>query len=70
LIPTDLLANSPRTADFSANIVNGDDKTKYSFALGVTDVISVTFPQQSGILNQFNIKDPTSNPLLLEESTK
>ena len=63
---TDLLADSPITEDLSAIIVSGDDKTKYSFALGVTDVISVTFPQQSGILNQFNIKDPTSNPLLLK----
>ena len=68
MIPTDLLADSPITADFSANIVSGDDKTKYSFALGVTDVISVTFPQQSEILNQFNIKDPTSTPLFLKNT--
>ena len=54
LTSTDLLADSPITADLSAIIVSGDDKTKYSFALGVYDVISVTFPQQSGSLNQFN----------------
>ena len=54
LTSTDLLADSSITADLSAIIVSGDDKTKYSFALGVSDVISVTFPQQSGSLNQFN----------------
>ena len=54
LISTDLLEDSPITADLSAIIVSGNDKTKYSFALGVSDVISVTLPQQSGILNQFN----------------
>ena len=54
LTSTDLLADSPITADLSAIIVSGDDKIKYSFALGVSDVISVTFPQQSGSLNQFN----------------
>ena len=54
LTSTDLLADSPIIADLSAIIVSGDYKTKYSFALGVSDVISVTFPQQSGSLNQFN----------------
>ena len=54
LTSTDLLADSPIIADLSAIIVSGDDKTKYYFALGVSDVISVTFPQQSGNLNQLN----------------
>ena len=54
LTSTDLLADSPITADLSAIIVSGDPKTEYSFALGVSDVISVTFPQQSESINQSN----------------
>ena len=54
LTSTDVLADSPITADLSAIIVSGDAKTKYSYALGVSVVISVTFPQQSGSLNQSN----------------
>ena len=66
LTSTDLLVDSPITAYLSAIIVSGDDKTKYSFTLGVSNVISVAFPQQSGSLNQFNLKPPTSNPILLK----
>ena len=54
LTSTDLLADSLISSGLSAIIVSGDAKTKYSFALGVSDVIFVTFPQQSGSLNQPN----------------
>ena len=60
---TDLLTDYPITIDLSAFNVSGDGNTKHSIALGISDVIYLAFPQQTEILNQFNKRLPTSNPL-------